>query len=443
MSRGDEPTVRETLAALSSKTKEPGAQEKQQSLEGGKVETWGVPLLTSSANISLLLWSSPRSVWLKIHLAENKGHILWWRKRCGLESHMTSEPTLLPLSSVTLSQDAVRLSGSHRKLPSGWFPLKHRPQIQGRSNKYHCISYNSSIYANPSSKHPFQGTPFPSYTKTLKPMDNLELSTSQVCRVPCGSEPMLFHAILGTLELFQGAWALCAQLNLHSLFLLSMLFREQKELCSPSPPMLSPHAPHQLWGNSPFMLFLGFWSRCCYFWILPRLSWGKMPGGHVGRFCLCSLPTSFLGHVSTGWFSARPGEGQERQEEISASPWLLHHNLTHLHLSVDSHDLQNKGKCPHFSLNPGLEVKRFLILSAPWFSESVEKEQLIDRCIPTSVRDASTLGDGSFASSKVLALPVQNRLYMHIPTKCHGNFRKGYWEIHPCNVSHIFCLWLA
>lgn len=31
--------LKETLAALSSKTKEPGAQEKQHSLEGGKVET--------------------------------------------------------------------------------------------------------------------------------------------------------------------------------------------------------------------------------------------------------------------------------------------------------------------------------------------------------------------------------------------------------------------
>ena len=163
-----------------------------------------------------------------------------------MESHLTSEPTLLPLSSVTLSQDAVRLSGSHHKVPSGWSPLNHRPQIQGRSNKYHCISYNSSFYANPSSKHPFQGTPFPSYTKTLKPMDNLELSTSRVCRVPCGSEPLPFHAVFGTLEPFQGAWALCARMNPQSLFLLPMLFREQKELCSPSPPMLSPHAPHQL-----------------------------------------------------------------------------------------------------------------------------------------------------------------------------------------------------
>lgn len=53
-----------------------------------------------------------------------------------------------------------------------------------------------------------RASPFPSHTKTLESVGNMELSATGVSRVPSGSELLPFQAILGTLELFQDAWAL-------------------------------------------------------------------------------------------------------------------------------------------------------------------------------------------------------------------------------------------
>ena len=80
-----------------------------------------------------------------------------------------------------------------------------------------------------------------SLPKSHQDLDTQEISALSTSRV-YGSEPLPLYAVDGAVELFLVAWAPSVQMNPQSLFLLPMLFREQKELCS-SNPQLFPQCP--------------------------------------------------------------------------------------------------------------------------------------------------------------------------------------------------------
>ena len=80
-----------------------------------------------------------------------------------------------------------------------------------------------------------------SLPKSHQDLDTQEISALSTSRV-YGSEPLPLHAVDGAVELLLVAWAPSVQMNPQSLFLLPMLFREQKELCS-SNPQLFPQCP--------------------------------------------------------------------------------------------------------------------------------------------------------------------------------------------------------
>ena len=80
-----------------------------------------------------------------------------------------------------------------------------------------------------------------SLPKSHQDLDTQEISARSTSRV-YDSEPLPLHAVDGAVELFLVAWAPGVQMNPQSLFLLPMLFREQKELCS-SNPQLFPQCP--------------------------------------------------------------------------------------------------------------------------------------------------------------------------------------------------------
>ena len=144
---------------------------------------------------------------------------------------MTPEPTLLPPGCLTSSWGAIGVSGSHQG--PHWITAHKPREGAAKTTAFSTIAISRWI---PHSSVPFSGLPSQVTPRPWCP-DNSQLSTPRVC----GWEPLPSHTVDEAVELFQGAWAPRARMNLQSLFFLPMMFGEQ-ELQS-SNPQLFPQCP--------------------------------------------------------------------------------------------------------------------------------------------------------------------------------------------------------